>query len=83
MKSIGNFFDRFNSIAIKEVRKRMFVSEIIKKELGIDIPFESISFIGDEIRIKTNPVIRNQIFIKAQKLISIIKKDIGNIKSIG
>ena len=82
MKDINHLFEKYKSVAVKEIQKRTFVSDIIKKEIGQDIPIEHISFVGGVVKVKTTSIIKNQIFIKKQLLIkSILKKiDISDIQ---
>ncbi len=82
MKSLGSFFERFNSIAIKEIQKRVFISELLKKEIGIEIPIENINIVGFSIKIKGSAIEKNQIYIKKQELITEILLNIKNIKDI-
>ena len=76
MQNISHLFDRFKNVAVKEIQKRTFVSEIIKKEIGQEIPIEDISFREGIIRIKSSSIVKNQIFIKKAVLLALISKKI-------
>jgi len=80
MKLLGSFFDKFNSFAIKETKKRVIICEILKKELNVDISIEQISFNNGIIKIKTSSIIKNQIYIKKEKLINLISKSMPTLK---
>lgn len=79
MKEIKLFFNKINSFAIKEIKKRTIVSDVLKKEIGESIPFENISFSKGVVVIKCNSVLKNQIYIKKEKIILSLKEKIGVI----
>jgi hypothetical protein len=77
MKGINHLFEKVKSSAVREVQKRSLVSELIKKEVGQEVPIENISFKEGVLFIKTSSIIKNQIFIKKNKLISLVSKKIN------
>ncbi len=80
MKLIGNFFDKFNNTAIKEIKKRNYIAEIIKGETGIVIPIEKIKFTSSGIKLELNSIEKNQIYIKKQRIIKLISDKVPNIR---
>ncbi len=76
MKGINHLFENIKSKATQEVQKRSYISELIKKEIGQEIPIENISFKDGVLFIKTSSIIKNQIFIKKNHLLSLITKKI-------
>ena len=76
MKDIKHFFDKFNSVAVKEIKKRDFIFELLKKEIGEEIPTENLNFRGGVLTIKTSQIVKNQIFIKKKRLISLISEKV-------
>ena len=74
MKGISHLFDKFKLVDVKEVQKRAFISDLIKKEIGCDITIENISFKDGDLIIKTSSIIKSQIFIKKSILLSKISK---------
>ncbi len=79
MKLVKTFFDKFNNTALKEIQKRTIISEIIKREAGVMVPVESISFSSNGIKLKLNSVEKNQIYINKQKIIKFIINKIPNL----
>ena len=82
MKGISQFFDKFNNFAIKEIKKRQLIVQIIKNEIGEEIKIEDIIFRNNSIKINTNQIIKTEIFLKKQKILKEINKIQVNIKDI-
>jgi hypothetical protein len=82
MKGINHLFESIKSKTIQEVKRRSYISQLIKKEIGQEIPIENIHFKEGVLFIKTSSVIQNQIFIKKKHLISLVSKmiDIVDIR---
>jgi hypothetical protein len=78
MLTIGNFFDKFRNVALKEVVFRETISEIVKKNTGSGIDIKDITYSNKIIRLKTSPAMKNQIFIKKEKILEDIKATITN-----
>jgi hypothetical protein len=78
MKGIGQFFDKFKSGALREVKKRSVISSILKSEINIDIPIEKISFGNKTIIINVNQSIKSEIYLKKQKILEKIGKLLPN-----
>lgn len=79
MKLVGSFFDKFNNSAIKEIQKRTYIAEIIKREANVDVSIENIVFISNNIKLRINSIEKNQIFIKKQRILDLISKRIPNL----
>lgn len=82
MKEIGQFLGKFNSVALKEIRKRDVICEIIKNIIKQDIKIEDISFSNRIIKIKGSAIFKNQILIKKDTLLKEIGKKLSNISDI-
>lgn len=80
MKKIGQFFDNFNSKAIKEIQKREIIAKIIKDEIKQDIPLKDIVFKYNTVNITGSFSLKNEILIKKNKLIKQINKSLSNLK---
>jgi vacuolar-type H+-ATPase subunit B/Vma2 len=80
MKKIGLFFEKFNSKALIEIKKREVVCNVLKKMTGADIPLENVSFINKTLKIKGSSALKNQILIKKKTIIDLIYKEIPNLK---
>ena len=79
MKGIGQFFDKFKSGALKEIRKREIISAILKSEIGIDVPPEKISFGNKMLIINEGQTVKSEIFLKKQKMLEKIKRQLPNL----
>lgn len=82
MKGISQFFDKFNTGALKEIRKRELICEIIKNTTGQEIRVEDISFSNKIIKIKGSSGLKNQILIKKNSILQEISKKVANITDI-
>ncbi|PIR40005.1 MAG: hypothetical protein COV33_02170 [Candidatus Zambryskibacteria bacterium CG10_big_fil_rev_8_21_14_0_10_34_34] len=63
MFNISNFLEKFLKLDRDNILKQTVIIEIIKKETEIELEKENIEIKGEQIKIKTNPVIRNEIFM--------------------
>ena len=63
MFNISNFLEKFLKLDRDNILKQVVIVEIIKKETKIELEKENIEIKGEQIKIKTNPVIRNEIFM--------------------
>ena len=63
MFNISNFLEKFLKLDRDNILKQKVIVEIIKKETKIELEKENIEIKGEQIKIKTNPVIRNEIFM--------------------
>ncbi len=79
MKPLGLYFDKFKNSAVKEIQKRTKIADIIKRESGVDVTMENISFVSNGIRLKINSIEKNQVFIKKERIIKQILDSIPNL----
>lgn len=82
MKGIGQFFDKFNSGALKEIRKREWICEIIKEYTQQEIKIEDITFLNKIIKIKGSSGLKSQILIKKNSILEKISSKISHIEDI-
>ncbi len=82
MKLVGEFLDKFKSQAVKEIQKRTTLLNIIKKNINEDIPIENISIKNGLVTLNTKQIVKNQIFIKKDKILKEISKYFNDIKDI-
>jgi hypothetical protein len=80
MNNIGSFFDKFKSFALVELRKREVVSKVIENLTKHKLNLKDISIKEGIINIKSNSVLKNEIFIKKTKIIEEIKKASPELK---
>lgn len=74
MKGIKGFFEKFNNKASKQVAQYMAVSNSVKDNTGIEIEMKDISISDGTVKIKSSQALKNEIYIKKQKILSDIKK---------
>ena len=76
MFNIGSFFEKFNNAALKEIKRRDIVVRAIEKCVGAVVDVKDISFNDKIIQIKGGPGLKNQIFIKKEAILSIIRAEL-------
>lgn len=76
--NIGDFLKKFKNLVPFEKTIKDNLIQIIKEETGILLPKESISFHNNVVFINTIPVIKNELFMRKQRLLSEMKKRNGN-----
>ena len=75
MFNIGSFFERFNAVAAKEIKTREIIARAIEKYTTANVDIKEIQFRNKIIHIRTNPGLKNQIFIKKEAILSEIRKE--------
>jgi len=76
--SVSNFFSRYRNLKPPAEFLKSEISLIIKDVLGVLLEPEEISIKGGVISIKTkNPLIKNSIFLKKEKILESLKQKIG------
>jgi len=63
MNSILGFLEKFLSLEKDNNLKLALILDIIKKETGLELGKEMLEIKGDNLKIKCNPVFRNEIFM--------------------
>lgn len=76
MKEISGFLNRFNNIAIKEIRKREIISMEINNLIKQKIDIKDLSINNGVLIIKGNQTLKSEIFLKKEKLLDLISKKI-------
>jgi len=72
--NIGEYLKKFTKITPPDDFLKEIILEGVKTEIGIDIDKKNITVSGGIVYIKTSPIIKNEIFMKKEKIISIIKE---------
>ncbi|HEY4494803.1 MAG TPA: hypothetical protein VJC02_01730 [Candidatus Paceibacterota bacterium] len=81
MKSLEGFFDKFRNRVIVEVQNRVYIAEIIKKNVGVDIEIENIGIVSGIVTLKNcNHSLKNEIYIKKEKILKDLNKKIRSTK---
>ncbi|MFM2290413.1 MAG: hypothetical protein RIS29_226 [Bacteroidota bacterium] len=73
MFNIGNFFDKFKNVALKEFVVREKIVNAIKEHTGATIDLKDIEFLNKIIRIKGSPSLKSQIFIKKTAILDTLR----------
>ena len=76
MFNVGSFFDKFNKGLIKELRLREAIARIIQEYTSIALDIKDIECKHKVIRIKASPIARNQIFMKKEKILEAVKREL-------
>lgn len=63
MINISGFFQKFLNLEKDNNTKLSIILNVIKKETGLELTKEMLETKKDTIKIKTNPVFRNEIFM--------------------
>jgi hypothetical protein len=80
MEKISGFFDKFRSKVISQVQNYVIFTEVIKKHTGIEIEMKDMSLSGGVLKIKTSSIIKNEIFIKKNRILKEIAEKIKKIR---
>jgi hypothetical protein len=76
MFNIGSFFEKFQNAAVKEVRRRDIVAKAVEKAVGATVDAGDISFNNKIIQIKGSPGLKNQIFMKKEAILSLVRAEL-------
>lgn len=76
--NIGDFLKKFKNFVPLEKTIKDTLVEIVQEETGILLPKESVSVHNNVIFIHTTPAIKNELFMRKQRLLFEMKKRIGN-----
>jgi hypothetical protein len=80
MNSVGDFFGKFKNLAIVEFRKRDVIIEAIKQTTNQTVDFKDISIKDGVISIKSSSALKSEIFLKKNKILSLIKEKLPDLK---
>ena len=73
MKGISDFFHKFLNLEKNSAAKTAAVIRAIKQTTGVELLKETIEIKGEILRIKTNPVLRNEIFLHKTQIEDLLK----------
>lgn len=82
MKGISGFFEKFNNVAVKELKKREVIVEAIYKTTRQKIQIEDIQIKEGIISIKGDQAFKSEIFLKKQAILNILSKTNLSIRDI-
>ncbi len=73
MLNISGFLQKFLNLEKDNNTKLSIILDIIKKQTGLELSKESLEIKGDNLKIKCNPVFRNEIFMHQTQIESTLK----------
>jgi hypothetical protein len=68
MLGISNFLQKFLKLDHDNILKVSVILETIKKVINIELTKEDLEIKGDNLRLKCNPVFRNEIFMHKSQI---------------
>ena len=74
MYNISGFLQKFLKLEKDNNLKIAIILEVIKEKTSIEIKKEDLEIKGDNLRIKCNPVIRNEIFMHQSEISDSLKQ---------
>ncbi len=78
MDLISSFLDKFKKFEDPK-KARGQIAKIISAELGEEISESAVTIKNKAIFLNINPMLKSQIFIKKEKILSAIKSEMKNI----
>lgn len=63
MYNISGFLQKFLNLEKDNNTKLFVISEVVKREINIELKKEMLEIKGENLYIKCNPVLRNEIFM--------------------
>lgn len=76
MFNIGQYFEKFAKLGLKNEFVKNSVVEVVQKITGITLTFNSIEYKNNSLTIKAHPAIKNTILIKKKEIVE-------NLRSLG
>lgn len=74
MNNISNFLKKFLKFEKDNNTKLSLILEAIKKETALELQKNMLEIKGDNLKLKCNPVIRNEIFMHQSQIESALKQ---------
>jgi hypothetical protein len=69
MKSIGGFFEKFNSKIAREIQNLDFIVAALEKHTKIKFELKQLQIKNGVLLIQANPVQKNELFIKKTRIL--------------
>lgn len=70
---INNFLEKFKNTLFKRENIYKDVIDSILKETGINLNVDDIKIKGTEVKIKSSPIIKNEILIHKSSILTLLK----------
>lgn len=71
--SISSFLEKFKNTLFKKETIYKDIISTISKEVGVVLNIDDIKILGTEIKIKGSPVVKNEILIRKNKILELLK----------
>ncbi|KKR29815.1 MAG: hypothetical protein UT61_C0021G0006 [Candidatus Woesebacteria bacterium GW2011_GWA1_39_8] len=75
MYNISGFLQKFLKFEKDNNTKLLLILDAIKKETGLELSKEMLEIKGDNLKIKCNPVFRNEIFMHQTEIEDLLKSN--------
>ncbi len=75
---ISSFFNRVKKITLPDGSVRRTTSEILKEVIGVSVDISHISVERGSLRIKSNSLIKSEIFLHKEQILQILKEKLGD-----
>lgn len=75
MNAISGFLQKFLNIEKNNNTKLLLILETVKKVTGIELTKDLLQIKGDYLKIKCNPIFRNEIFMHKKDIEDILKSN--------
>jgi len=79
---ISGLFEKIKKTIYKNNSEKVVIQSAILNCTGAEIEKSAISFSPDMIRIKTSPLLRNEIFLKKGKILGEVQKTYPHLTDI-
>lgn len=77
MIEIKDLLSKFNNLLLSEEVNVRVINKVLNEVIGIDIKREDIKIKNNIIYLNIKPIYKNEIFIKQEKIISLLEENIG------
>ncbi len=74
MFNIGQYFEKFAKIGLKNEFTKNSVVEVVQRIIGVKLPFSSIEYKNNSLTIKAHPAVKNTVMMKKNQIIEALKE---------
>ncbi|MBU6389941.1 hypothetical protein KGQ31_00130 [Patescibacteria group bacterium] len=78
MEQISFFLEKFKTLGQKEAVLKGVFLDCVLAVTGVSLPNDSVSFRGDTFFVKTHPALKNELYIKKERILSEFTKQIAS-----
>jgi hypothetical protein len=68
MNNISNFLQKFLKLEKDNNTKISIILDIVKQTTGLELQKETLEIRGDNLKINSNPIVRNEIFMHKSQI---------------